>query len=60
MTESAAAADLRRRGIWRIAPGLWCDRTEPGLIAVALDADTAWQVRAALKQAGQLPEVIPL
>lgn len=55
MSENQATLDLRKRGVWRLAPGLWCDRTVPGLISVAPEADNARDVRAALAKAGQLP-----
>lgn len=55
MSEDAARDDLRARGIWRIAPGLWCDSTTPDLIAVAAGRDTARDVHAALERAGRLP-----
>lgn len=56
MSESEAIADLRKRGVWRLAPGLWCDASMPDLIVVVPELDTASCVRAALEQAGQLPE----
>jgi hypothetical protein len=56
MTEREAQADLRSRGVWRIAPGLWCDASVPDLIAVHPKRDTACNVRKALQQSGQLPE----
>ena len=55
MTEQAARDDLHARGIWKVAPGLWCDRSVPDMIAVVPEMDTARNVRAALKRAGQLP-----
>lgn len=57
MTEARATADLMARGVWRIAPGLWCDKSVPDMIAVAPEQDTARRVRAALERAGQLPAV---
>jgi hypothetical protein len=35
MTEIEFQSDLAARGIWRVAPGLWCDASVPDLIAVA-------------------------
>ena len=55
MTEDQACRDLQMRGVWRLAPGLWCDKSTPDLIAVAPEKDTALQVRAALTRAKQLP-----
>ena len=55
MTEEQAPSDLYARGIWRMAPGLWCDRNVPDLIAVADERDTALEVRTSLANAGQLP-----
>lgn len=55
ISEHDAAADLRRRGVWRLAPGLWCDSSVPDLISVAADMDTARDVRLALAEACQLP-----
>jgi hypothetical protein len=46
--EQKAEAELRARGIWRVAPGLWCDASVPDLIAVVPERDNATDVRAAL------------
>lgn len=55
MTEEEASADLHARGVFRMAPGLRCDKSVPDLIAVHPDADNAIDVRRALKKAGMLP-----
>ena len=55
MSEEQARTDLYERGVWRMAPGLWADRTVPDLIAVQEDQDNAVSVRAALDKAGMLP-----
>ena len=57
MDEHAVAEDLRARGVWRIAPGLWCDKSVPDMILVAPEVDTAISVRAALDKAQQLPPI---
>ena len=57
MTEPEASKDLHARGIWRIAPGLWCDKSIPDLIEVHEDYDNAVAVRRALVRSGQLPDV---
>ena len=57
MTEQQASQDLHSRGVWQMAPGLWCDKSEPGFIAVDESQDTALKVRSALEKAGQLPDV---
>jgi hypothetical protein len=55
MTEREFQSDLAARGIWRVAPGLWCDASVPDLIAVAPERDNAADVHAALAKAEQLP-----
>ncbi len=55
MTEDQALQDLNERGVWRIAPGLWVDKSLAEFIAVDGDCDTALAVRAALVDAEQLP-----
>lgn len=55
MTEKGAADNSRARGVWRIAPGLWCDRSVPDMISVAPEVDAVRGVHSALKRAGQLP-----
>ena len=55
MTEQAARNDLHARGVWQLAPGLWCDKSVPGIISVEPEMDTALDVRASLVRAGQLP-----
>lgn len=55
MSEDEAKLDLRDRGIWRMAPGLWCDQTVPDLIGVHDVSDNAVCVRNALDKAGMLP-----
>ena len=57
MTEREASKDLYARGIFQIAPGLWCDTSVPDMIQVHDDRDTAFAVRRALVEAGQLPDV---
>lgn len=57
MTEEQARTDLHNRGVWRMAPGLWCDKSVPDFIAVAGAQDTAIQVRKNLERAGMLPPV---
>jgi hypothetical protein len=57
MTEYEAARDLHSRGIFQLAPGLWCDKSVPDMIAVADEHDTAIGVRRALEKAGSLPPV---
>ena len=56
-SEDKATKDLRERGVFRMAPGLWCDSTRPDLISVIPDCDNAVSVRRALCIAGQLPDV---
>jgi hypothetical protein len=56
MTEEEAMKDLYDRGVWRMAPGLWADKSVAGLIQVAENQDTALCVRAALENDGSLPD----
>lgn len=58
MSEDEATADLKSRGVWRMAPGLWCDASVPDLIAVDDEVDNATTVRKALQSAGTLPPVL--
>lgn len=55
MTEDEARTDLHQRGVWQMAPGLWCDASVPDMISVVPELDTAVDVRRALLAAGQLP-----
>lgn len=55
MTEQQAKDDLYRRGIWQLAPGLWCDKNIPDMIAVHCERDNAIEVRAALIKSNMLP-----
>lgn len=57
MTEDEARNDLNKRGVFKIAPCLWCDKSVPDMIDVHPDQDTAMAVRAALELSGMLPPV---
>lgn len=58
MTEKEAHDDLYARGVWQLAPGLWCDKQAFEMIPADDAMDNAIAIRAWLVSRNELPPLM--